>query len=350
MNILLIAGLRELKLKSTIEPIANIDSVERIFLVRRNPISYMKTVCISPPQWLRRWKILSEFYRIATVLSLCLTHKIDCVIGIHYIFHGIYVSLVGMIFRKPTVMLIVEDPKKYNKRSLFHFFCRKIQFIGVRGQMSKHYFTRQLGIQESKIFILPDVFHFNRVNENVGIKKEYDIIFIGNIVREKRVDIFLHIIDQIRHQMPLIKAVVLGDGRLKKEIHKLYKNLKLESHVDFVGDIENLHYYLMRSKILMITSETEGLPVVLYEAMACDIPSVVPDVGDITDVAMNDYNAMVVERLNVEQFCTAGHKLLTNQDFYSQLVNNNQIMKEKIQNRYTLEHVTSIWENVFKEI
>ncbi|MGE0267929.1 MAG: glycosyltransferase family 4 protein [Candidatus Omnitrophota bacterium] len=345
MNILVAARLNsEYKLKMTLDPVIHLDFVDRILLVRRYPVDLPKTVCYCPPGILKKFILTTELYRLWMIFYLCWTRKADCLLGIHFIFHCVYTALAKMVFRLPLMMLIIESPDKYNRNAVFKYFLQKADLIGVRGNHSKQHIIG-LGIDDDKVFITPDIHEFSVQKEPAVKVKKYDLIFVGYHTQAKRLDILMDVMDQVRKKIPQVKLALIGDGPLRDmAVAKIYM-LGLNDHVEQIGFVESIDPYLEQSKIFIMTSQTEGLPTVLLEAMAFGLPFIVPDVGDITDLAVDGYNALVVKPLDVGQFSEACIKLLTDQALYDRLAENSRTMFSEKQKDHTAVHVRNLWRN-----
>jgi N-acetylgalactosamine-N,N'-diacetylbacillosaminyl-diphospho-undecaprenol 4-alpha-N-acetylgalactosaminyltransferase len=69
-----------------------------------------------------------------------------------------------------------------------------------------------------------------------------------------------------------IRLIFLGEGVLKNNLKEYCVKLNIESKVYFLGNVSNPFYYLSRSDLFVLSSEVEGFPNALLEAMACDLP------------------------------------------------------------------------------
>lgn len=71
--------------------------------------------------------------------------------------------------------------------------------------------------------------------------------------------------------------VILGEGELKGELVGLAKALGVESKVYFPGFVSNPFMWMRRASVFVLSSDYEGLSMVLIEAMACGTPVVSTD-------------------------------------------------------------------------
>lgn len=104
---------------------------------------------------------------------------------------------------------------------------------------------------------------------DVDIGSPY-IIHIGRFNRAKRHDRLINIFKDLNNKD--ISLVLLGDGELKEGIKKKVHYNHLENRVLFLGFKSNPYPYLKKAKALVLTSDFEGLPTVLLEALSLNVP------------------------------------------------------------------------------
>ncbi len=98
--------------------------------------------------------------------------------------------------------------------------------------------------------------------------KKY-IISVGRIVKGKRLDDLIYAFQKIEKHHSNTELIFIGDGDLRSSLEQLSTELKIQDKVHFLGYQQNPFAYISRSDILVLTSEWEGLPNILIEAMAC---------------------------------------------------------------------------------
>lgn len=347
MNVLVIAGYPDKKFFSKIAPIQQMREVEMIFVVTRFPFPNPPTkVCIcSPPALFRITLATGEFWRLLSVLALTIRHRIKFIIGIHYLLHCVYTALAGILFKIPYIFLIIENPRLHEKRGHFWFFAKHALKIGVRGNKSKHYLVSK-GIDAKKIFIPPNVYDFSETWKIEGARKEYDLLYMGNLIEGKRLDILFEAITIVKQEIPNIRVAIAGSGDKHHFLQSLARKLNIEENIEFTGYKEEINVILNKSKALILTSQSEGMPMVMVEAMACGLPCIMPDVGDVTDVAIHQYNALVVEPLNVQGFADAIIHLLQDEKLYHRLSENALKIRTEKRQEYSLENLINTWRGV----
>lgn len=88
-----------------------------------------------------------------------------------------------------------------------------------------------------------------------------------------------------------VKCILAGDGIKRKEFEELAKAENVDDRVTFTGllDKEQIAYYLKSSHILMLPTQSEGLPRSIIEAMAVGLPCVASDVDGIPELLDEKY-------------------------------------------------------------
>jgi glycosyltransferase involved in cell wall biosynthesis len=143
--------------------------------------------------------------------------------------------------------------------------------------------------------------------ENFKITKEYlsrecIVGYIGRFSEEKGLLQLLNTIPDIVNKKPDVKFLFIGDGVLRHTIDQYILDNNLENKIILPGWIshELLPDYLNQMKLLVIPSDTEGLPNVMLEAMACGTPVLATPVGAIPDVIQDDENGFIMENNSSE--------------------------------------------------
>ncbi|MBK8163202.1 MAG: glycosyltransferase [Gammaproteobacteria bacterium] len=98
--------------------------------------------------------------------------------------------------------------------------------------------------------------------------------FAGRLVPVKRVDLFIQTARYILDHYPDLKTSfhIFGDGPLREQLEQLSRDLATDRIVHFEGHCNNIHEELQKLDVLLMTSDHEGLPMILLEAMALELP------------------------------------------------------------------------------
>lgn len=117
--------------------------------------------------------------------------------------------------------------------------------------------------------------HYAQQATRVKIEGKY-IIAVGRLEQQKRLDrlIQAYAESKLRYEA---KLLILGEGSLRANLEQQVKNLGLTGQVILPGNIENPHSNIAQAEFLALSSDHEGFPMVLIEALAIGKPVVSTD-------------------------------------------------------------------------
>jgi glycosyltransferase involved in cell wall biosynthesis len=125
-----------------------------------------------------------------------------------------------------------------------------------------------------------DLNRFNCSNETPALKNY--VAAVGTLSQVKRWDRLLRVIQKLRTVgIGDVQFRIAGDGPRRPFLEKLVRDLDISQCVEFLGEHHDIPAFLRRAKFLVHTSESEGCPNVVMEAMACGLPVVAMEAGDI---------------------------------------------------------------------
>jgi len=117
---------------------------------------------------------------------------------------------------------------------------------------------------------------------------------IGRFSKEKGFTFLVKAVSILTATMPELKVVLIGEGAQQQEMKSIIQEKELAKYVFFAGYKQDAARYLPVFDIFVMPSLTEGLPIVLLEAMQAGIPVVATRVGGVPDVLENgEYGALV---------------------------------------------------------
>src|SRR5208337_4639218 len=123
--------------------------------------------------------------------------------------------------------------------------------------------------------------HHNNIRKDLGISDTSTVIgTVGRLSSEKGHRVLLHIAKKILETHPEAVFLVVGDGPLKPMLEKEFSS----PSIIFTGSRKDLAELYSQMDIFVLPSLTEGLPMVILEAMASKTPIISTRVGAIPTV------------------------------------------------------------------
>ncbi len=356
IKICVLAGMIDEKLKSKIAPLQSSNQIGDIFLIRRTAFSGNKIHNINPPTAIQKIKVLAEIYRFMLLFWVLIKHKPKLIIAFGTIPHGIYASWLAYLFNIPCIQHVMgkNDLRLTFPKQSFRWLALKCvmsgKAIAVRGMSALSYLSNK-GVNNSILFTPQNLHDFNLFKPLPNVVKEYDLIYVGLISAYKRLDLMVEVIAEIKKKLPNIKLLIVGDGPLRFKIEQLIKQHNLENNIQLYGKckFKKLAVELNKSKAFIMTSQGEGLPMAMIEALSCGLPVIVPDDADITQIAIDKVNARVVKQWTKSDFSNACLNVLTDPAHLQLLSQGALKIRNEKRDEYSLKFQTELWDRYIKQ-
>jgi len=178
----------------------------------------------------------------------------------------------------PVVTSVRGDPKEeyYSKvnRFLAKTLMGKSTGIVLQTPDAKAYFPKWM---QKKAIILDNPLNPDFIDEYYNGERENVIVSVGRIDANKNQKLIIDAFYQIADEFPDVKLVLYGDGEDREKLLKYVQNNSYQSRILLPGEVNNVKERIKRAKIFVLSSNTEGMPNALMEALALGIPSISTD-------------------------------------------------------------------------
>ncbi|MBE5743456.1 MAG: glycosyltransferase family 4 protein [Clostridiales bacterium] len=274
------------------------------------------------------------------IRNLYLQHKPDVVIS----FLATTNIDVCFALKNENVPVIVSernDPS-VEPRSKIKKIIRKIAYLYASGfvfqtEDAKNYFSKKIQ-KKSTVIInplyanLPDVFKGERENR---------IVAVGRLNYQKNYPLLIDAYSEIVKEFPDYTLEIYGKGELEQELHELVESKRLKGNVNFKGFCSNVHEEIKKASLFVMSSDFEGMPNALLEALALGIPCISTDCpcGGPKTLIKNGENGLLVPIKDKGALVNAIKKVLSDKVFAENLGNN----ATKIREIASVDVITSKW-------
>lgn len=180
------------------------------------------------------------------------------------------------------------------------------------------------------------------------------ISFVGRFSSEKQPLHFVDIAEELvlRTRPGTFKFAMAGDGQQFGQVEERISSRQLGHAFILTGLSDRVEELLADTYLLLVVSESEGIPFAILEAMAAGVPVISTDVGAIDEVIRNGVNGYVIppsERIEdiIEHFTSRVLWLLGDDGKYASLSVNarNSIVPE-----YSVDTMARAYDEVFEEL
>jgi N-acetyl-alpha-D-glucosaminyl L-malate synthase BshA len=201
---------------------------------------------------------------------------------------------------------------------------------------------------------------FSRSKKVDVIRKKYKIdgnvlLFVGRLIRVKGVYYLIKAFPKVLKRHPKTKLLIVGSGPEKRRLIQLCVELEIINSVVFINEVlqedliplYSIANILVLPSIIDVTGETEGLGVVLLEAMACGVPVIGSDIGGIKDIIIDGETGLLSKQKNSDSLAEKIIKLLSDEQLRKKVIENGfKLVKEK----FTWEAISDRFMNIYMEV
>ena len=189
-----------------------------------------------------------------------------------------------------------------------------------------------------------------KLREQLTISDHTKIILVGARFEPVKDHYFLlEGLKELKNHQQNFVCILAGQGILEEKIKFLIHEFGLNNHVKIVGYQTNIYPYIEISDIVALTSEKEGIPRILMEAMAFSKPVIASDVLGTRELVMHRKSGLLVEYKNIKQLASAFDQLITNESLREEF---GSAGREIIENEFTeemvVDRIISMYKNVRK--
>lgn len=266
--------------------------------------------------------LISNFSNVKKIVRILRANSVNLLISFAAAPNFLSV-LSGKILNIPAIISVRKNPQVNKPNFIWQFIenitCKYCDVLVVQTPLVKNIFKKF--ILNEKIKIIPNPIDSKMKSLSIEYdsnKRENVILTIGRLDANKNQKLLIEAFANLK--LGIWKLLIVGDGDLKDEYKKLTVKLGIADKVDFIGNVSNVWDYYNQAKIFAFTSNSEGFPNVLLEAMSFGLPCVSTDCPfGPSDIIANDENGYLIETNNMKQLQNRLSKLINNSVICNQL-------------------------------
>lgn len=172
-----------------------------------------------------------------------------------------------------------------------------------------------LGVPAARLHLLPNVLDVEQFTpDGRSEQTSINLLAVGRLVEQKRMDRVLDVVARVRERTgQTVKARIVGDGPLRSQLETQAATLGLSPDVvEFKGAVADMRPYYQAADLLLLTSDWEGTPNVVLEAMAAGLPVVATKAGGVPDIIEHGQTGFLAATEDVDSLTEFVINLSTN--------------------------------------
>jgi colanic acid/amylovoran biosynthesis glycosyltransferase len=176
----------------------------------------------------------------------------------------------------------------------------------------------------------------------------FEILFVGRLAPVKGLFILMAALDRLVHQGRSVRLRIAGDGPDRAELQRSVTERGLNPQVIFEGwqNADSVRAFYRDADLFVLPSFAEGIPVVLMEAMAMEIPCVTTRITGIPELIRDQMDGLLVAPSSEEELAAAVARLMDDSRLRREL---GESGRQRILENYDLRRNTAQLGSIFRE-
>lgn len=197
------------------------------------------------------------------------------------------------------------------------------------------------GIDFSKFNFRPDAHNIIRSELNIPSNKKI-ILAVRRFHSAKNYFNLINAISLLKNRNNNFVLLIAGEGELRNEIEKLIVDKELENHVNLLGSRNDIPLLMSACDVFVLSSDYEGLPTVLIEALGCEAHIVSTDVSGAQEIIQD--NGLIVPTKDPLALSNVLYQVLESEN-RGRNVKGSLLIKEQ----FNLGNIAATWMKIYND-
>lgn len=242
--------------------------------------------------------------------------------------HGLAEEYGGLKNFKNHVVL------KLNLFVLKHYFNNVIL---VSSEL-KNIFLSRFKLPVEKLYVIHNGIKINKRRKKKNTNKEFIFGSAGRFVPIKNYSLYLQIANNLKETPTSVLFELIGEGPQEPILKEEMKRFELDSIFKILPFSDDLNEFYGHLNVYINTSNHEGIPLSVLEAMSNGLPVIAPRVGGLPEIIDHGIDGYLVDNSDPEEY---GKYCLLFIGDSSLLEKMSQKARQKIKNKFSLSQMTN---------
>ena len=233
----------------------------------------------------------------------------------------------------PVITSVRGEPREEYYNGMLRFLSKTLMGLStgliLQTPDAKAYFPKWI---QQKAVILDNPLNPDFIDEYYAGERRNEIVSVGRLDSNKNQKLIIDAFFKIAERFPKVSLILYGNGEDREKLMQYAAETKYADRILFPGQIKNVKEKIRESKIFVLSSNTEGMPNSLLEAMALGIPSISTDCpcGGPRMLMEGKENGILVPVGEVEPMAAAMELLLSDEEVWQKYSQNAYKLTEEL--------------------
>lgn len=261
------------------------------------------------------------------------------------------ISTMSLLAAIGTHSIVVSaergDPYQFSKfwKILMGWTYKHSDYCIFQLEQARDFFQKEVVLHS---FVIPNPYvPENNVQPYDG-KRRKTIVSAGRFAVQKRFDVLIEAFALVHKKHHEYKLILYGEGDCFSEYKHLAKKFQIEDYIDFPGYVRNVSSLIREEGIFVLSSDYEGIPNSLIEAMSMGMPVVATDCtpGGASFLTKEGERGLLVPTGNAKEMASAIIKLIENPSLAKSLSEKAKGVIEDLD----INVINTMWINAFEQM
>lgn len=265
-----------------------------------------------------------------------------------FLTHTNILALITHIFNRNLPIIISErnDPRQRNiiVQLITKYSYPLADYLVCQSEKVVEFFPKKT---QKNIKIIPNPINLDSIVLHSPEKRRKAIVAIGRLFPQKNFSLLINSFNDIKEEFPNYTLEIFGEGFLREKLQKQIDELNLNNRVFLMGVKKNVMEYVYDAELFVMSSNFEGFPNALVEAMASGLPVISTNFSTgVAKELIKEENGLVVPVGDQKELSNAIRKILSDKMLRKKMSSNNR----KIINMLSTKKIIEKWIQLFEEI
>lgn len=226
-------------------------------------------------------------------------------------------TIMLLMFRRLTKAKVIAaervDPASYSERiaNLLKKYAKRADGWVFQTEDAQKWYGDS--IKDCEAMVIPNAVNPAFIRPHYEGKKRKVIAGAGRLDVQKNFGLLIRAFAKIAPEFPEYNLIIYGKGNEEQELKYLVESLGLQGRIEFPGNIQNIAEEMEKNTMFVLSSDFEGMPNALMEAMALGLPCVSTDCpcGGPRYLIQDSVNGLLVPVADADKMAEAMRKILS---------------------------------------
>lgn len=289
-----------------------------IFTLVQMPFQYMYWFwyVISRPQTTFRDRLRCAFHFFEAIyLANEMKRQQIKHIHAHFLQGNATVAMLISKFLKITYSVTVHNSTLPMDKVLQKEKIQNAKFLIAISEYNKKKLLEVEPNSKDKIFVVHCGLEPDKFLPNPQLPEIFTFLAVGRLTWEKSYPDLIEACRILKSKNLIFQCIIVGDGDERQNLEKLIKQYSLEKEIKLAGLVlqEEIQNYYNKAHLFVLSSITEGIPVVLMEAMSKELPVVATNITGVPELVKHKETGILVPASQPTLFAEAIEFFINNQ-------------------------------------